>query len=238
MAKSLLGRMTGAVTRELVGGFAKQFGEPEPAVSKGMSAVFSALLGGAAARAEDPTFVSQLFALVTDSDNDPGLFDRPGQMLGADSSSPAMRLGGRLVSSVFGNKVDAVVAKIATVSGLPRVAVSMMLKFGGSMVLSMMRKKAKEDDLDEAGLAKLLREERGSYEAAMPAELGSIRSLLEAGNEPAELPSSQKEEGGSFWRWVIILLIAVAAIWFVLQIMNDPGDDIPPDEPQPMNSER
>ena len=70
MSETLLDGLSRLITPELLGGLAGQVNAPESAVSKGLSAIMPALLGGVATRAKEPSFMSTLFGLVTDSGND------------------------------------------------------------------------------------------------------------------------------------------------------------------------
>ena len=221
MSETLLDGLSRLITPELLGGLAGQVNAPESAVSKGLSAIMPALLGGVATRAKEPSFMSTLFGLVTDSGNDAGLLGNPQSLLGG-GSSPAMALGGSLLNSVFGKQLDSIVGKVASFAGISPAAASSMFKFGAPIVLSMLGKKVKDDGMDVSSLGKLLSSEKDKYIAAAPSALGSLEDLM---TEPRQVhaappPPPPVAEKKSIWRWLIPLLIALAIGWFLLQSMG------------------
>ncbi len=221
MSKTLLDGLSSLITPDLLGSLAGQVGAPEGAVSKGMSAILPALLGGVASRATQPSFMSTLMGLVTDSGNDAGLLGNPKSLLGsAASSSPAMALGVSLLNSVFGKQLDSIVGKVASFAGISPAAASSMFKFGAPVVLSMLGKKVKDDGLDASGLGKLLSSEKDKYVAAAPSALGSLEDLIAEPRAARAAPPPPVAEKKSIWRWLIPLLIALAIGWYLLQSMG------------------
>ena len=224
MSDSLLSELSGLLSPDLVSNLAGNVGESSGSVSKGLSAVFPALLGGVATKADEPGFMSSLVGMVNDSSIDESVLDRPQSLLGSAAKSlPAMLAGGKLLGSVFGNNIDGLVGKVAGFAGINPSTASSLFKFGAPLALSMFRKKVKRGGLDAAGLGNLLRREKDTYQAALPSgvRLGDYvdaPATARAAVQPAPV------EKKSIWRYVIPLLLVLAAFWLLSQFMGREDD--------------
>ena len=128
-------------------------GDSEPAVSKGMSAVFPVLLGSLANRSSDSAFASTLFNLVRDPANDGSLLGNVASLLSPGAaSSPMMALGGKLLCSLFGNNLGSLGGSLAGYSGVKPSSASSMLSFAAPLVLSMLGKAVKSGNLNVGSL--------------------------------------------------------------------------------------
>lgn len=132
MSSTLLDTLSGLMTPDLVGRAASALGESEPAVSKGMSAVFPVLLSSVANPAEVADFASTLFNLVRDPANDGSLLGNVAGLPGPGaSSSPMMALSGKLLSSLFGNNLGSLASSRESVAG-PAVAPRRLFRLAGA----------------------------------------------------------------------------------------------------------
>lgn len=223
MSDNLLAGLSGLLTPDLIGKAASLLGDSEPAVSKGMSAVFPVLLGSLANRASEPAFASTLFNLVRDPANDGSLLGNVGSLLSPGAaSSPMMALGGKLLSTLFGNNLGSLGGSIAGYSGVKPSSASSMLSFAAPMVLSMLGKAVKSGNLNVGSLVSLLTGQKSAYAAALPGPLSRLEGFFAAPAAPsyAAPPPPPPAPKSSIWRWLLPLLIALGALWLLSRCMG------------------
>jgi len=222
MSNNLLADLSGLLTPDLIGKAASMLGDSEPAVSKGMSAVFPVLLGSLANRSSDSAFASTLFNLVRDPANDGSLLGNVAGLLSPGAaSSPMMALGGKLLSTLFGNNLGSLGGSLAGYSGVKPSSASSMLSVGAPLVLAMLGKAVKSGNLNAGSLASLLGGQKSAYAAALPGPLSRLESFVAA---PAAAsyaaPPPPPAPKSSIWRWLLPLLIALGALWLLSRCMG------------------
>ena len=223
MSDNLLAGLSGLLTPDLIGKAASMLGDSEPAVSKGMSAVFPVLLGSLANRASEPAFASTLFNLVRDPANDGNLLGNVAGLLSPGAaSSPMTALGGKLLSSLFGNNLGSLAGSLAGYSGVKPSSASSMLSFAAPLVLSMLGKTVKSGNLNVGSLVSLLTGQKSAYAAALPGPLSRLESFFAAPAAPsyAAPPPPPPAPKSSIWRWLLPLLIALGALWLLSRCMG------------------
>lgn len=222
MSENLLDAINELITPGLLGQAAGALGEPEAALSKGMGAVLPLLLGGVASRADDQDFMSSLFGLVTDKDNDPGILDDVGRLLGAGASSlPIMALGGKFLNLLFGNRMDNVAGAVGSYAGLKPSAVSSIFRFASPLLLGMLGRTVKSKALNAAGLGGLLLGQKSKYAAALPGPFARLDDYIAGPARPAHAaPPPMPEQKSSIWRWLLPLLVILAALWLLSRCMG------------------
>jgi outer membrane protein OmpA-like peptidoglycan-associated protein len=222
MSDNLLSSLSSLLTPDLLGKAASMLGDSEPAVSKGMSAVFPVLLGSLANRSSDPAFASTLFNLVRDPANDGSLLGNVASLLSPGAaSSPMMALGGKLLSTLFGSNLTSLAGSLAGYSGVKPSSASSMLSFAAPLVLSMLGKTVKSGNLNAGSLVSLLTGQKSTYAAALPGPLSRLESFFAA---PAAAsyaaPPPPPAPKSSIWRWLLPLLIALGALWLLSRCMG------------------
>jgi len=222
MSDNLLAGLSGLLTPDLIGKAASLLGDSEPAVSKGMSAVFPVLLGSLANRASDPAFASTLSNLVRDPANDGSLLGNAASLLSPSAaSSPMTALGGKFLSTLFGNNLGSLGGSLAGYSGVKPSSASSMLSFAAPLVLSMLGKTVKSGNLNVGSLASLLTGQKSAYAAALPGPLSRLDSFFAAPAAPSyAAPPPPPAPKSSIWRWLLPLLIALGALWMLSRCMG------------------
>jgi outer membrane protein OmpA-like peptidoglycan-associated protein len=225
MSNNLLESLSALITPDVIGRAASALGDSEPAVSKGMGAVFPVLLGSIANRADDPGFASTLFNLVRDPANDGSLLGNiPGLLAPGAASSPMMALGGKLLSSLFGSNVGALGNSLANYAGVRPASANSMLTFAAPLVLSLLGKAVRSGNLNLSSLVSMLTGQRGAYAAAIPGPLSRLDSYFAA---PVREPARETyavppppEKKSSIGRWLIPLIAALVALWLLSRCMG------------------
>jgi outer membrane protein OmpA-like peptidoglycan-associated protein len=222
MSESLLEGLSSLLTPELIGKAASMLGDSEPAVSKGMSAVFPVLLGSLANRSSDPGFASALFSLVRDPANDGSLLGNVAGLLSPGAaSSPMMALGGKLLSTLFGNNLTSLGGSLAGYSGVKPSSASSMLSFAAPLVLSMLGKAVKSGNLNVGSLVSMLTGQKSAYAAALPGPLSRLENFFAAPAAPSyAAPPPPPAPKSSIWRWLLPLLIVLGLLWMLSRCMG------------------
>jgi outer membrane protein OmpA-like peptidoglycan-associated protein len=222
MSDKLLADLSGLLTPDLIGKAASMLGDSEPAVSKGMSAVFPVLLGSLANRATEPAFASTLFNLVRDPANDGSLLGNVAGLLSPGAaSSPMMALGGKLLSTLFGNNLGSLGGSLAGYSGVKPSSASSMLSFAAPLVLSMLGKAVKSGNLNVGSLVSLLTGQKSAYAAALPGPLSRLETFFAAPTAASyAAPPPPPAPKSSIWRWLLPLLIVLGLLWMLSRCMG------------------
>jgi outer membrane protein OmpA-like peptidoglycan-associated protein len=221
MSATLLDTLSGLLTPDMIGKAASALGESEPAVSKGMSAVFPVLLSSVANRADDPDFASTLFNLVRDPANDGSLLGNVASLLGPGaSSSPMMALGGKLLGSLFGNNLGSLESSLGGYAGVKPATSHSMLSFAAPLLLSVLGKAVKSGNLNLSSLIGMLTGQKDSYARALPGPLSRLDGYFASPVRAAYAAPPPVEEKKSIWRWLLPLLIALAALWLLSRCMG------------------
>lgn len=225
MSNNLLESLSGLITPDVIGRAAAALGDSEPAVTKGMGAVFPVLLGSIANRADDPGFASTLFNLVRDPANDGSLLGNVSGLLAPGAtSSPMMALGGKLITSLFGNNVNTLGNSLANYAGVRPASANSMLNFAAPLVLSLLGKAVRSGNLNLSSLVSLLTGQRSAYAAAIPGPLSRLESYFASPvREPARetyAAPPPPEKKSSIGRWLIPLIAALIALWLLSRCMG------------------
>ena len=221
MSATLLDTLSGLLTPDMIGKAASALGESEPAVSKGMSAVFPVLLSSVANRADDPDFASTLFNLVRDPANDGSLLGNVASLLGPGaSSSPMMALGGKLLGSLFGNNLGSLASSLGGYAGVKPATSHSMLSVAAPLLLSVLGKAVKSGNLNLASLIGMLTGQKDSYAKALPGPLSRLDGYFASPVRAAYAAPPPVEEKKSIWRWLLPLLIALVALWMLSRCMG------------------
>jgi outer membrane protein OmpA-like peptidoglycan-associated protein len=221
MSATILDTLAGLLTPDMIGRAASALGESEPAVSKGMSAVFPVLLSSVANRAGDADFASTLFNLVRDPANDGSLLGDVASLLGPGaSSSPMMALGGKLLGSLFGNNLGSLASSLGGYAGVKPAASHSMLSVAAPLLLSVLGKAVKSGNLNLSSLIGMLTGQKDSYAKALPGPLSRLDGYFASPVRAAYAAPPPVEEKKSIWRWLLPLLIALAALWLLSRCMG------------------
>jgi outer membrane protein OmpA-like peptidoglycan-associated protein len=240
MSSSLLDSLTGLITPDVIAKAASFLGESEGATAKGIGAVLPLLLGGVASKASDQGFANTLFDLVGSPANDGSVLGNVGAALSPSAaSSPLGSLGGRLLSSVFGNNLGSVGSALANYSGAKASTGGSLLSFAAPLVLSVLGKTVRGGGLNASSLASMLTGQKSSILGALPGPLANFDRFLASPAPAAAMTPAPAPERSPIMRWIIVLLIALLAIWLLSKIFGrreEPVEQTPPptaSEPAP-----
>lgn len=172
MAESLLASILHTLDRQDISGIARGLGESETSVSRGMESSIATVLGGMAAKADDPGSLRSMIDLVPSSLREGAWSNVAGAL--SNPASPIMSAGKRMLSGIFGNSETAVTDAISREGGLGSGTVSSLLTMVAPMVLGFLGKKVRDEGLTMSGLGGILRRESSTIRSALPAGLSDI----------------------------------------------------------------
>lgn len=235
MSLNIIDLIKGQLGPALVSQAASQFGESESGISKAIGGLLPAVVGGLANDADNPHVLD---AVTRSSSN--GVL---GNLLGVTSTSSEIS---DVVSSIFGDKLSGLITAVASYAGISNNSSEALLNVVTAAAVGTLGKYASDNNLDKAGISALLKEQQGTVAGLLPAGL-SFASLsmgdwdarykfdndgdkinIPAHEEPkvevtrstapeGTFPDRKVDDKGSIWKWLLPLLLLIAAAYFIWQ---------------------
>lgn len=237
MSLNIIDLIKGQLGSALVSQAASQLGESEAGISKAVSGLLPVIVGGLANNSDNPA--------VLDSVSNASSQGILGNLL--DTASNNSMISG-LLSSIFGDKLSGIINTIATYAGISNNSSSSLLNLVTGATVGSVGKYAAENNLDKSGISSLLNDQKGIVSTLLPAglSLASLnigdwakgykfdndaipnpphdepkvevtRSVADGGTFPNNPTPS---EGGSIWKWLLPLLLLIAASYFLWKQCN------------------
>jgi hypothetical protein len=168
MTGSLLERLHGLVTPDLLSSAARKLDEPEGLVAAGLHAAFPALLTGLGSKAQNARSLRVLHELITQSGSAAEVLKHPRLAVAATPDSPLGASGGRLLTGLFGPHLPTVADLVARSAGLRAGSGEPLLELAAPLVLGLLVHRVRTDSLGPAGLAALLLGEHDRIARTLP----------------------------------------------------------------------
>lgn len=233
MSLNIIDLIKGQLGPALVSNAASKYGESESGVSKAIEGFLPAVLGGLSNNADNPLVLD---AIMNSSSPD---------ILGnLDENSSNNSSIASVLTKIFGDKINELVNSIAAYAGISNNSSSSLLHLVTGATVGSVSKYAVDNNLDKTGISNLLKDQQGIVSTLLPAGL-SFASLSmgdwdarykfdndkDAINMPSEeepkvevtrsttlngtFPDRNKDREGSIWKWLLPLLLLVAAAYFI-----------------------
>ncbi len=212
---NLLDSIKSYLTPDLIAQAASHLGENESGVMKAAAGFAPTILAGILQKSGDANAMGSIFNQLSDSRN-AGFLDNLGSLVvgGNLAHNDPKDIAGRLMGSLFGNKVQGILNGISEFAGIKSSSASSLMGLVGPLVMGVLGKKISSEGLNVSGLANLLKGEQSSIMGALPMGLGSLMGLPDFGgsmpkvNVPkVDVPNVQAE--GTNWMWPLLLLLAI-----------------------------
>lgn len=234
MSLNIIDLIKGQLGPALVSQAATQLGESESGISKAISALLPAVVGGMANNADKPGVLNAITGAASS-----GIL---GNLLGGSSNNSLITT---VLSAIFGDKVGGLVNAISSFSGISNSSSSSLLNMVTGATLGSVGKYAADNNLGASGLTSLLGDQKGIVSSLLPAGL-SMATLglgnwfgsdkVDAIKEKVSVSSfdapkidvnrggnthvnvnknDDNNEGGSIWKWLLPLLLLGLAAWFL-----------------------
>ena len=241
MSLNVIDLIKGQLGPALVSQAASQLGESESGISKAISGLLPAVVGGLAENADKPGVLDA----ITGAANS-GLL---GNLLGGSSNNSLITT---VLSAIFGDKIGGLVNAVASFAGISNSSSNSLLNIVTGASLGSVGKYAADNNLDASGLAGLLKDQKGLVSSLLPAGL-SLASLgfgnwsgsgasvdtekvkvtsfdqpkvevNRGGNTHVNVDRNDDNGGGSIWKWLLPLLLLALAAWFLWKQCNKPAE--------------
>lgn len=197
-------------------------GESESGISKALSAIFPTVMGAILTKSDGRSFVDTLSGMLASPNlNAPGVLDDVGSTFSSNNaSSPTGELGASLLSSLFGDKQQALGQAISQHSGIGIGSVGKLLGASAPVVLALLSTQSKAAG-GLGALMALLAGQKAALISTIPGGVGAAAGLNGAGAATAASSFSAntrvEAKSGGFPLWIIpvLALIGFIAWWFL-----------------------
>jgi outer membrane protein OmpA-like peptidoglycan-associated protein len=201
------------LTPELIQSSAQLLNENESAVAKAAGGLVPTILAGLLNKSQDASSNNSLFSSISQFDD--GVLGKLGNLLGSGNlaENDPKDFSGRIMSSIFGDKVPAIINAVASFSGVKQSSASSLLGLAGPLVFGVLGKKIKQDGLNLSSFSQLLSSEKSSLMQLLPAGIGSVLGMQGISNTGFGSQGTVKESSGSSNNWwlPILLLLGIGA---------------------------
>ncbi|TXF77623.1 OmpA family protein [Chryseobacterium sp.] len=233
MSLNVIDLIKGQLGPALVSQAAAQYGESESSISKAISALLPAVVGGMANNSNEPVVVDSIM-----SANSSGML---GNLLGNSSGDSLIS---SVVSTIFGGKTNGLINEVSGFGGVSHSTADSLLKMVTGAALGSLGKYAADNNLDRSSLSNLLADQKGVVSSLLPAGL-SLGSLGLGGVTETEKPFGTEkvtvisydepkvevsrggnthvnvdktdENSGSIWKWLLPVILLALAAWFLVK---------------------
>ena len=232
---NLMDMLKDQVFNQVTGQIGKHLGESEQATKSGLDALLPTILGGLVKQATTNDGAESLSKTLDQDDFDGGLLDNLGGMLSSGNAAPASNLSSGLLSTIFGDKVSAVISLISKFTGMGGKSTSSLMGLALPLVMSFLGKQKRSNGLDVGGLTSLLMGQKDHIAAALPPGIGDEMGLGALGiagpslsdsapkaaapTSPAPTSSAPSSDGGGMMKilapLVIVALLGLLAYNFL-----------------------
>lgn len=233
MSLNIIDLIKGQLGPALVSQTASQYGESEAGITKAISGLLPAVVGGLANNSDNPLVLDAIM-----NSSSPQILENP---VGNSSNNSSVA---SVLTQIFGDKLNGLVNSVATYAGISNNSSSSLLHLVTGATVGTIGKYAADNNLDKAGISGLLNDQKGIVSTLLPAGL-SFASLSMGDwdarykfdndkdkiNMPAEeepkvevtrstamngtFPDRNKDKDGSIWKWLLPLLLLIAAAYFI-----------------------
>ncbi len=179
MAVNLIEILQGQLGNSLVKQASSFLGETESKTESAISGILPALLGTMTKKAGNNSGANALFNAIKDGGFDgSSLNDVAGLFSGGQKTTNLLKSGGGILDMLAGNKLGGIVNAIASFSGVSKGSSKSLLSMAAPLLMSVIGKQVKTNNLGVTGLVDLLKGQSGFIGKMMPSGLASLSSSL------------------------------------------------------------
>ena len=239
MSLNVIDLIKGQLGPALISQAATQLGESESGISKAISGLLPAVVGGLANNADKPGVLDAITGAASS-----GLL---GNLLGGSTNNSLITT---ILTAIFGDKVDALVNAVSSYAGISDSSTNSLLNMVTGATLGSVGKYSADNNLGASGVQNLLQEQKGIVSTLLPAGLSlaslglgsffgndSVKETINVaptenvkvssfdepkievnrgGNTHVNVDNSDDNNGGgSIWKWLLPLLLLALAAWFL-----------------------
>lgn len=240
MSLNIIDLIKGQLGPALVSQAATQYGESESGISKAISGLLPAVVGGLANNSSNPSVLDAITGA-----NSHGMLSN----LLTGTTNNSMLSG--IISSIFGDKAGSLINAVSSFAGVNNSTAGSLLNMVTGATLGSVGKYAADNNLDRGGITSLLNDQKGIVSSLLPAGL-SLASLglgnmfgghdtprvdtdrvnaatdrdpkvevNRAGATHVDVDRDNKPGGGNILKWLLPLLLLLLLGWFLWRQCSD-----------------
>lgn len=246
MSFNLIDLVKSQISPALITQTATQLGESESGVSKAISGLLPALVGGLANNASNPGIFTAVKEAISS-----GLVNNL-----VNGNSQNNNLVSSILSLIFGDKTSALTGAVSNFAGISQGSTDSVLNLLTGSTLGSLGKYVNDNNVDQSQFSNLLSDQKGIVSSLLPAGLSlaslglgnwfggsSTEHIAETNVTPPNqekvsvtrsgdtytppLPPSNNNNGGSIWKWLLPLILLLAAGWFLWKQCEKKADAVP-----------
>lgn len=221
---TLLASLSSMLKRSDIEGVARNLGESEQSVSRGMDLSAASIFSALSRKAGDSEMMRQVVDLASKTPANALSSALSGGQL-TNQGSPLMAAGERLLSSLFGGAQGNILNSISRETGLRAAATSTIMALGAQSVLSFIGSRVRDEGMTATGLSSFLQREGASLRSALPAGFDEaipkepppfgVRTAAASPKAPYVEPV---QKARSMWLWLLpLLVILLGILWFAFR---------------------
>ena len=234
---SILDMVRNVVTPDIIRSASGVTGESPAATEKAIYAAIPSVLAGVLGQATTSAGAERLKSTIVDGGYGASVLDNLGGLLGGGNATDRLLSGGgRLISSLFGDKTESLIGSLTSIAGVRPSSSSTLLNLVAPIVMSVIGKHVATNGFDVARLSDFLSSQRQSVLAAVPSGLMSQLGLSGLiGTTTAQVDAAQRSVAGAVDRGVAAVqrpwlsrwwpALAVGAVGLALIFMLLPRQD-------------
>ncbi|TWU33828.1 DUF937 domain-containing protein [Novipirellula artificiosorum] len=228
-----------AIGSGALGQIAGSLGESEEKTKSAMDIASSAILGGLMQKVSSPQGAKDVFSQVSKFDT--GLLDNLSERIGGggnqEQASSWASMGGKLISSLLGDKESSLIGMIAKRAGIGQGSSKSLLSMLAPLLLGVIAKQVKSGNLDLSGLVSLILGQKAQVAKFLPSEatqqLG-IANLLDQGADAihdagAKLTRATRETadtGAGLLKTLVPVLLVVGIGLLAWKLLSSPAKEV------------
>lgn len=233
---TVLASLSSMFKRSDIEGVARNLGESEQAVSRGMDLSAASIFSALSRKSGDSDMMRQVTDLASKTPANTlssvisgGQYTNPG--------SPLMSGSERLLSSLFGGSQGGVLNSISRETGLRAAATSTIMGLGAQSVLSFLGSRVRDEGMTATALSGFLQREGPNLRSALPASFNetlpaahptepppfTVRTGAPAPSRPPEAYAEPEQRHRPIWAWLLPLLVILGLLWFAFRPRPLPG---------------
>lgn len=224
MSFNLLDIVKGFFNNDMVSKAAGYLGESEGTIKKGLDAVIPVSLAGIIQKAEDGN-IESLLNMGKEALGS-GILSKLGDTFSsAGGGVPA--IGPTLISSLFGDKFGSIANMISSFTGSKGTTASSLFGSVVPLALAALGKHATDTNSTPGAISSLLSGMKNSVLSAIPSGLNLSNLLGGSALRTASVTNRPAEPVKSGNKWLVPLLLALAAIlllWWLMKTCNAPKE--------------
>lgn len=238
MSSSTFSSLLSALDSRSIAEIASRLGAPQQTISKGLEISTAALSGGLASKAEDATWMSQLFNLVSHAPSHVNVLEIASAVIDPSRVSSAttslLESGKKFLSLAFGSSQSSVFGAVATSTGLSSGGVSSLMGIAAPFMMTALGRLVREDHMTPEGLARVLAHEGQDARESLPADItrfldGTSEVMTPAKPIPTATASarplsittvSEPTTPSRAWFWLIPLLLIPLLFYWVDRVRH------------------